>query len=370
MAMCGSGRLIALIGLVGLVTGCVGEKGIAPTLRPATTTLGSVRVSPINAIMAVGDTLSLTVTGRTLVDAPVSSFDSVQYVLQDPTDSLRVRMSAAGLVTAIAPSGTSRPVLVEVIAFKDGVARADQAVVQVVATAFGGVTLSIPSSNPKIQWGQSLSIVPIVSNGTQSVAGPTVRYEYGSNDSTKMQCYVPKFVPTATLTEAQLEQTSCGVNRNAGRVGLNQIHAFNTGVAWVYATVTVFGVVLRDSVQYTITNPTTGVIQAGPYYLTANNPGVSDIYIAPGGTMTFYNGFPATLGVSVAFTFDDPSAATAADSPSQYGGMTGNVTPITTAQAQSLRKFLAPGVYGWTGIVSGGVPPYTGATWRGRIIVQ
>jgi len=185
-----------------------------------------------------------------------------------------------------------------------------------------------------------------------------------------MQCYAPRFVATATLTEAQLEQTPCGVNRNAGQVGLNQIHAFKKGTAWVYATATVFGVVLRDSVQYTITNPISGFIQASPYYLTANQPGISDIYIAPGGTVTFYNAFPDVLGVSVTFTFDDPSAASAADTPSDNGGASGNVTALTTSQPQSDRKFLTAGRYGWTGTVLGGVPPYTGATWRGTIIVE
>jgi len=356
------------------LTACTGDKGTAPAIRPAATTLGSARVSPYNAVMAVGDTLTLVVTGRTLSGAPLAGFDSVQYILQDPTDSLRVHLSATGVVTAVTPSGTNAPVFVQVIAFKDGLARADQSIIQIVPTAFAGATLSIqpvPPDSAKMAWGDSKTITPAIQNTSgQSVDQPMVRYEYGPGDSTTMQCYVPNLVATGTLTQAQLQLTGCGTNNNAGQVGLNNIHAFKTGTAWVHANVMVFGVMLRDSVQYTLTNPYSGFIYASTYYLAGNQPGISSIYIAPGGTVTFYNGFPEALGISVGFTFNDPSAATAATPVPDFGGTTGNVTPLTTSQAQSTRQFLTPGVYEWTATLYGGVPPYTGATWSGSITVQ
>lgn len=369
-----------IVGLASLLVSCVGDQGVAPSGKPATETLGAMSVAPLNAVMAVGDTLSLTVRGWTLSGTPIASFDSVQYFLENVTDSLRARVSTSGVVTALSPSLTNNPVLIEVIGFKHGVARADQAVVQITATRFSGATLSIHPIAPdsaKLGVGSSKTIVPTIRNTLtgQSVSNPTLRLEYGPGDSTKLQCYRPNLVATGTLTMAQLSLSVCGGNANTFTGRFNSILVNQTGVAWVIAEATVYGVVLRDSVQYTLTNPVQQILQIGAsnFGLAVQSGGASAsaTLIAPGSTIYFRNTLNAQIGASLTITFDDPSAATVEPNPltGLSGGTTGNITPITSGQFAA-RKFLTAGVYTWTATVLGGIAPLTGETLTGRITVQ
>jgi hypothetical protein len=370
-----SGLAGAVLTMMAMMTiGCVGEKGAAPSLRPPENTLAVVHVWPINAIMAVGDTMSLVATGQTIAGAPVTTFDSVQYMFQSPADSLRLRITSAGLVTARATSTPNSPVVVNVFGFKDGAVAADQALVQVVATSFSGATLSIqpiPPDSAKLEWEDVKRIVPVIRNSTgQSVTSPVIRYEYGPGDSTVMQCYVPQFQATATLSQAQLRVTPCGAVGYSGSVSLNGIRAFRAGTAWVHARVQVFGVALHDSVFYTLTNRYATTVQ-----ISTENLGLRDnsgylTAIAPGGVVTFTNGLQSGTGASVGWTFDNPSAATSATPLPTYGDTTGNIPPITVSQHTTTRRFNTPGVYTWTATVSGGIPPFAGQTITGKITVQ
>lgn len=359
---------------VGLMAGCMGDNGGAPNVRPITTTLGTIHVSPINAVMAVGDTMSLVVTGQTISGAALTDFDSVQYNFQLPTDTVRLRISSTGLVTARNVSTPNSPVLVNVIAYKDGVATADQALIQVVTTAFPNATLSIqpiPPDSAKQTIQSSKRIIPVIKNvAGQSVSSPVIRYEYGPGDSVRMGCYVPSYQATATLSANQLKLTPCGSLFLTKSSGTNTILPFQTGTAWVHANIRVFGVTLRDSVLYTLTNPYTGSVKIG-----ANDLGISDkstyrAVIAPGGTITFSNSIASALGASVSWTFDNPAAATAASSIPTYGGSTGNIPPITTTQGSTTRRFMTAGTYNWTATISGGIPPFTGQTITGTITVE
>src|SRR5262245_36308912 len=79
--------------------GCMGEKAAAPTLRPADETLGVVTVSPANAIVAVGGTVSLSVAAQSLIGTPMTEFDSVRYTMNSLVDTVRVRLAPDGTVT-------------------------------------------------------------------------------------------------------------------------------------------------------------------------------------------------------------------------------------------------------------------------------
>jgi len=353
-----------------MVAGCTGDNSVAPSLRSPATTLGEVYVSPLNAVMAVGDTMSLTVTARTLSGAPLTTFDSVQYQLQNSTDSLRVRLSPSGLITALSPSGANSPVLVQVIAFQDGLARANVAVVQVTATKFTGATLSIQPIAPdsaRLAIGNDKTVNPVISNPLtgETVDGAAIRYEYGKGDSTTMLCYVPSFVVSPPLSSQQLTSSSCGANS----VGLNQIHGNIADTAWVIANVQVYGVPLRDSVRYIITNTFVQYAQVEVNRLGLSGAGGNSFVIAPGGMMYFYNSLPTQLGATVDFVFDDPSAATVSNPPSDLGGTTGTITPLDPGMSAT-RQFLTAGTYRWVATVHGGIPPFAGATTTGYVIVK
>jgi len=352
------------------LTACGGDNSITPTVRSAATTLGNVHLSPLNAIMAVGDTMTLTVTGQTLSGAPITSFDSVVYGLQNAVDSLRVQVSRSGVVTALAQSSSNNPVIVQAIAFKDGLARGDVATVQVTTSSFSGATLSVQPVPPDIAQlavGMDKSIVPVIKNPVTNdqVQGVAVRYEYHASDSAKMQCYVPRFHVTAPLTETQLQSTPCG----SSGVNLNGIRGNTTGLAWIVANVRVYGVTLRDSVQYLITNPPYQVATISQNVLGIQSAELNTYIIAPGGSMFFFNAFHSEFGASVSWTFEDSTAATVSDFPTDDGGTSGNIPPIGGFR-YATRRFLNPGTYKWTATVSGGIPPFTGATTTGQIIVQ
>jgi len=369
-------KCASVVGAAWLLAGCVGDKGVAPALRSTATTLGSVVVTPRNAIMAVGDTLSLTFAAATLDGTPVTTFDSVRYLFQNIGDTLRVHVSGAGLVTAVAPSLSNKPVLVNVFAFKDGIVAVDQAAIQVTASRIVGATLSIqpiPPDSAYLAWGSAKTIRPRIGNPTtrQSVSGAAIRYEYSPQDSSALMCYTPTISAPSTLTGLQLTLPICSVKVLNGSLRLNQIRALRKGSAWVFANVNVYGVMLRDSVRYTLTNPLTGLVYLGTNGLQAGGSAYfSDVVVAPGGTVTFYNAFPPDLGLSIDFTIDHPEVALATTPPSQYGGASGNVIGLTSTESSSDRIFATPGVYKVTGTVRGGVPPWTGATTTGTITVE
>lgn len=360
----------AVLACASSVIGCAGDKGVAPAPRPASSTLGNIQLSAVNVVMAVGDTLTITATGRTLTGTPVTEFDSVRYALQNVTDTLRARLAPTGTVTAIAVSGTGTPVLLNVFAFKGGVVAVDQANLQVTQSRIVGAALSlqpIPPATTTLATGQSKTLVPRIANGSgQQVASPRLRFDYSATDSQKVSCYAPRITETSTYTQGELNLTDCG----SKHLSLNQIYALQAGTAWVRASVLVYGTMLRDSVQYTFTNPLTGEIDVGPSnVLSAFVPVRNGVVIVPGGTVTFYNAFDPSFAASLTFTFDNPTAATAADDPSTDGGQSGNVTPLSGYQF-TMRKFSTPGVYTWTAVISGSVPPWTGQTTSGTITVQ
>jgi len=365
--------VIGVFSVGGALVACSNDQGTATAPLSPANTIASIVVSPLNAIIAVGDTVSVTFVARSLSGGTMTQFDSVKYFLQNVSDSLRLQLLPNGQVIGRSPSGTNAPVLVDVLAFKNGIAAADQAVVQVTATKFADATLSIQpvgSDSAKIAWGDTKRIIPVIRNASgQSVTRPTVRFEYGPGDSTILQCYVPTIPAVGALTTVQLRLSDCGVNANAGSVRLNQIHAFHKGTAWVHAHVLVYGVMLHDSVQYTISNPYNSLVVVYPSNFRVSDPGANTV-IAPGGTITFLNGFDVSMGVSVSFTFDHPEMALATDPPATYGDTIGNVSAITSTELLSTRRFQTPGVYTWTATIIGGIPPYTGGTATGTITVE
>lgn len=365
--------LLGALAVGGTLVACSGDQGVATAPRSPASTLGTIIIAPLNAVIAVGDTLPLTFSARSLTGTAITQFDSVHYFLQNVSDSLRVTLLPTGQVIGRAVSGTNAPVLVDLLVFKDGLVAGDQSIVQVTATKFAGATLSIQpvgSDSAKIAWGSTKRIVPVIKNaGGQSVSNPNVRFEYGPGDSTTLQCYVPTIQAVGVLTRAQLQMSDCGYNANAGTVRLDQIHAFRKGTAWVHARVLVYGVMLHDSVQYTISNTYSGTVAIYPSNFFAGSP-PSNIFVAPGARVTFLNGFDPSVGVSIGFTFDHPEVALAGTPPATNGGSSGNVSPITSDQVTSYRIFRTPGVYTWTATIFGGIAPYTGQTSTGTITVE
>jgi len=343
--------------------GCAGDKGVAPSLRDPSAVLGSIVASPANVVMAVGDSFAVAFAAQSVSGNAITQFDSVQYVLDNIVDTIRVSVSPTGVVTARAVSGGS-PVLLDVFAYKDGVGAVDQVVIQVTQTAIAGATLSIqpgPSDSTKIQLGDGKVIRPVIQNpGTgASVSGPRFRLTTTPEDAKKLGCYRLSLLSVPESFSA-LRLNGCAVTFR-----LNQIRAAGLGTAWVHADALIYGTMLHDSVQYTVTNPYQFYIYISNVNL--NVTCTTSATIAPGGVVTFSNNIQAGLGMSLAFTFDNPAAAT--DAGSSTGGSSGNITPLVGGESSS-RRFMTPGTYPWHAAVSGATPPFTNVTCDGAVIVQ
>jgi len=359
---------IVVIGGLAMMAACGSDDGVSASPRSPAQTLGAIQITPINAIIAVGDTVRISVSGKTLTNEPLASFDSVRYVLQNITDTIRVQVSQTGVVTGRA-SSDNYPVLLNVFAFKGGLVRGEQAIIQVTPTAFAGATLSIQpdvGDSTRLAQGSSKSITPVITNGTESVPNPSLRFIIREADATKMGCYVPSFSGIGNFTNFQLNVTNCGT-----QVGLNQIAALaHSGTAWVIAEANVYGTVLRDSVQYTLTYPFWGYVMIASVNLQlVGGSTLGTLYLAPGGMATFFNFINPNIGAAVAFTLDNPAAALPDNPPSSTGGASGNVTTLQSYEGSN-RRFVTPGTYTYTATVTSPTPPFTDYTVTGQIVVQ
>lgn len=352
------------VGLALLLAACVGDKGVAPSTRSPSGTLGTVIVTPLNAIMAVGDTVRLTVAGQSILDQPMSDFDSVTFSLGSLVDTLRVHLAPDGLVTALSPSGAGSPVQINVVAFRAGVAKADQALIQITSTAIAGLTLSIhpvPPDSTKLAQGAFKQVTPIVWNPVtnESVDGPVLRLEQTVGEA-KLVCQLP-YVQVVDYTIEQLGGNVC-------RGGANYIQASSSlGMTWVKAQVLAYGTLLRDSVQYTLTYPYLSFIVVGSSgTLTIMPTRRLNAVIAPGGTVIFASYIPQATGATMNFTFSDSTVALS----SGDGTGAGNIYGLEGSGGQANRIFQQTGTYTWTATVIGGIAPFTGQSISGKIIVQ
>src|SRR5438105_1114243 len=134
--------------LLGGLAGCLGQSITEVPEKPLSQSgLAYITASPAASIVAVSGTQQLSAVGASFAGDAVSTFDSVVYQYNTPSDSTKVSLSRTGLVTGRLSTGGS-PVLINVIAFKDVSIRGDQVVVQVTPTANSGLVLSIQPTPP------------------------------------------------------------------------------------------------------------------------------------------------------------------------------------------------------------------------------
>lgn len=359
---------------IGAALGCLGDQAIAPAKQSASSALGPAVASPLNAIIAVGETLSVALHVKTLAGEPVTSFDSVEYVLGNVSDTQFVQVSQTGVLTGKQVTRSQSPVIVGMIAFKDGAVAYDAALVQVTPTMISGVTLSVQPSSPEDAYSQAGSdryLSPVVMNPItdSAVSGVALRLEFRPNDSSGVRCqsFPVRTGPTSIAFEA-LTKTNC-VNGPNGYYNVpNAFFPVRPETLWVHATVLAYGTVLHDSAQYIITNPNTGSVYVTPNSLSSgvsSNP--LDVAILPGGTVVFTNAYDPAYGTSIDFIFDDSAAVTA--DPGSGDPASGNIRGVSGGGSTS-RQFLTAGTYGYTYVITDGVAPFKGATGRGTITVQ
>lgn len=362
-------RVVAA-GLAVLLSGGIacsdGPQTIAP-LDPPETTLGTVVSSPTAAIIAVGDTLRLAVTGATLTGVPVTEFDSIRYALYTASDSARVHLDRlTGTIVGVAASSGPTHVKVDVFAFKNGAVGGAETLVQVTATRIAGpLTMSVqpPLNGNILTWGVAKAVYPSIRNPVtgDSVRQPVIRYSVGSADTLRVSVYQPYLRLPITINPSQLQigarvYPAAAVNAILPNVG--------EGSAWVYGNVTAYGQALRDSARYTFVYPSSATITTAKTNLAVTAYGYQDetLTLSPGGIVTFTNGVSDSM--RVAYSFDHPEVATAVG-----GGASGNIAALGAGETAQ-RQFLQTGTYQWTAVASNAGAPWDGQSIHGTIVIK
>lgn len=361
-------QVILALAVFGVLLACNMETVTQPVLEPPETMLGQMEISPAVSIIAVGGTLQLGVTGRSLTGTPIDSFDSVTFALQTPADTLRVRLTSSGQVTGLAPSSGPMHVQVNVYAYKGNAARAARALVQITPAIVPGTVLSIQPVSPdsaKLAQGITKTIIPVLRNPTTGaqVASPVVWYTVRPEDETR----VGRHQPRLAIPGGAPNQINPSPNPAPSQIRASA----GDGTVWIYARINVYGTTLTDSVLYTLTYPYALTIATEKANLKVTSPTAANqtYNLAPGATITFRNGVAASDPLRITYSFDNPSAATASSPLPAAGGTTGNLTPLSGGQS-STRKFLTPGTYRWTATASGGPEPWPGQTVTGTIVIK
>lgn len=360
---------VSALGGFAVMLACADTPATPSMATSPSTTLAAVSASPQNTILAVGGTQQLSVAGTSLTEQPITQFDSVVYKLDDLADTLRVQLTATGLVTGLASSVS--PIRVDVYVFLNGVARGDQVLLQVTPTVIAGLTLSIQpdvTDSARLAVGTPKFITPVIQNpGTgESVDNPTLLYSVKRADAKRVQIYIPYLTLSSGI---DISTQPSYPYADVGQI----MPLVPTGSAWIYASVSAYGTMLRDSVLYTFSYPYSMVIatgESGSVPLDISNAFADQVLtLAPGATITFANYGSDNNLLTVSYTFDDPAAATEADVPSSDGGSTGNVSTLTSGLSSD-RKFNTPGTYHWTASAAGWPSASNAKTLSGTIVVQ
>ncbi len=361
-------KLVLFAALVGSAS-CMEDKGTSPELGDPAATIGTISVYPPNAIMAVGQTLQLTITGKTLTGEPITQFDSIVYVYtSNRADTVKIKANQDGTIEALTVTQDYSPVILSIVPFKNGVGKSDDIIIQVTQNALSGLSMSIqpiPPDSAKLALGEYKYIEPVISNSSgESVIAPQLRMDVTREGAQKIIGYGPTCPSQLTTVEyGAVCQRVSGVDWAIDIIGAQGYE----GSAWVYATVNAYGTVLKDSVEYTVSPPYRQQTYISAYQsVTLRNDSEGIIYLSPGGTWSFTNGLSATLGdVPISVTFNDPSAASA----TTIGGASGNIIDLRPGQGTQ-RRFMTAGTYTWTAIAGGTVKPFAGQTTGGTIIVK
>jgi len=355
-----------------LLAGCLGDKGVVTATRPAATTMGSAVATPMSAIMAVGDTLSVRLSVKTITGVPVTTFDSVLYVYSFQSDSQYVRISPTGVFTALSPTIPSQPAKIWMLAFKDGAVVADVALIQVTQTVLPGAIVSITPDSANWPALREKNVNPMVWDPiTDSViAGTTIRLEFAPKDSAGVVCfsdYLGNNLPpniSAPQTGKNVCTTQGGWDYNVP----NKFYGIKPETVTVYANAMVYGKMLGDSARFAITNPMTNYIQISPFSLSgASGYYVLNAAVKAGGTVSFYNMYDPSYGTAVNIVFDHPEGVT--PWPDTAGAPTGNIMKLMGNQG-TIRQFNTAGTYKYTYTITDGVAPFKGVTGQGVVTVQ
>lgn len=374
MNRCRLGRFVAagalLSGMTSGLVGCSGDQtgpAAAPYVRQMTLDRHAITL----ALNKPGyDTAQLNPRLHTSLGAPLPAGVSVQYSVS-PAGDTSVLISANGLVTAHAPT-TGTLVIAKVVV--DGNTILDTATFTVndlgsasvpqnphlVFALPDGVSPILRCDQPQpLTAGLGVTITPVFLDASDDTL-TNVAVSFGSSDSSR-----------ALVTSQPVFDPVLGIPIGVSVV-LKQV-CQSLGPAWVYATATVYGKTVTDSILLTLRPPSLALIGivgatsgwSGPGPTFANVPGFigsknTEVKVEAGASVVWFN----ISGTSADIVFDTPDAVqpTVDPTPDLFfffyslppSGEGGNIPAFTTDTTGGtvyqpdnfrVRYFPTPGTY-------------------------
>ncbi len=353
---------LLLIVTAATAAACQIEETSVPVAVQPGEALAGIGVSPKSAILAVGQQQTLTVAPRSLNGGATLAVDSVKYLFVNPADTALVQIAANGTVTALAASSE---IDVNVVGYLGGVSRCTRVVLQVAPTAISGMTLSMqpsPGELTVLAAGNSKNITPMISDpGSGETIYASVQYE--SSDSSAIAVFDPAIYAPPTFS-------ICNRSTSPASSPTQIVALTPERSAWIYGSVSVFGNVLRDSVQYTASYPLAALLSTRVQQVAIVNDFANQtVTLAPGASVTFRNGTAATDSVAMTYTFSDPTAAGPTVPPTSVGGTSGDVSVLNAGQS-ARRRFANLGTVVWTAKAVSGPTTWVGQTLSGTIVIK
>jgi hypothetical protein len=312
------------------------------------------------SLLAPYDTLQLTAVARTATGSPLTSTTAVTYTSSDSA----VRVSPTGLLTA---RGASDGVVVIATAMYQGIRISDTAIVSVTADTLpkmAGVDVALDAGDSakfvaygndyfyyfydrNFSFGFKTLLVGVMDGDGSKL--PHSQVELRTSDASRLNFYYgaggnyphsERFIVSDRYVDVKL-----GENSDPGPVTL-------------YATATVYGVTMRDSLSFVVTAPmvylftvqkTTPVGSTTPVFTVV--PAVQTRPIGIGGWVWWSN---PNLDDSLDVVFDDPTAASPDVSRPEFNSGGGNIAPFAGAlfdwlpfPGVRMRQFLRAGTFPW-----------------------
>jgi len=278
-----------------LLAACADSHTAPTTPRDRGEIMSFARIDQRAVVVALADSLPLTIHAVSLEGTPVAGTPTVRYT---SSDSTKVLVRPNGTLVPVTVTGASVPVMVAVD-YK-GVTAVDTTYVQVTAAREDVVALSL-----------ALPPGDSVRRGAGDLVMPATTFQLRNGDTT-----YGLFV--------RFEARSRQVRTYPGLMALS---AFAEGPVWIYASATIHGVAVADSIRYEFTAP---VLANGYLYSSAGTPvwsGSARVRLAPYGRIEFTNYYTTPLTLDC-----------------------GNASPAVTIDAYFTESctYPTPGVYTWT----------------------
>jgi hypothetical protein len=313
-----------------------------PTPADAYWTLALPSRAITMSTVAPYDTLQLTATAYSATGAVLTGLPAPTYTTSDSS----VRVSATGLLTARAVRSG-----VQVIATLtyDGVRLADTAIINVTDAERPQIPARLVIQP---QPGEDATFpIPTFGSFIYFPAGKTLEMEVEDAGGNNI---ADALVSAATSTPTTATFPTTAINPSGPvEIDFDQVASL-PGPVTIYASATVYGVTVRDSMILTLKEPYLGIVEvdldtvsatAGNVQTVITRNPAGDITISAGGVVWWLN----TMTDSLDIVFDNPSAATEDFNFLDTGG--GDIAPFPGCPGfladcinVASRQFLSPGI--------------------------